>query len=204
MAKIWKDGKKRVYWLDGQGQPVPLKYVDADDKRRDELVEDVVARAKKLRLLIEREKEILAGKIADYLETIAESKGEDWQGSAILWNFSMDKSAEVKIAKRITFDERLQIAKTKIDECIKQWSGGANDKIIALVNRAFQVDGKGKVDAREILGLRQLKFDDPLWIEAMDLIADSQKVQSTKTYFYFREAGEDGALEPITLDFAAL
>ncbi len=31
----------------------------------------------------------------------------------------------------------------------------------------------------------------------MELIADSQKVQSTKTYFYFQQAGPDGKMTNI-------
>ena len=57
--------------------------------------------------------------------------------------------------------------------------------------------GGASMDAKEMIGLRQIKCEDPLWIEAMELIADSQKVQSTKTYFYFQEAGEDGKLKSI-------
>ena len=72
------------------------------------------------------------------------------------------------------------------------------------MNRAFKVDQKDQVDAKQIIGLRTLDIDDPLWNEAMKLIADSQKVQSTKTYFYFQEADEDGKMQTITLDFSNL
>lgn len=203
MAIKQKRGKV-TYWLDGEGLPVPVKYIDKADKERDELVEELVSRARRLSLLMRREKEILSEKLAKYLDKIAKDKGEKWQGNAVLHNFSMDKCAKVKVHKHIVFDEKLQLAKQKIDRCIMSWSPGSNDKIVALVNRAFQVDKKGKVDRDQIISLRQMQFDDPLWVEAMDLIADSQKVQGTKTYFYFLEAGEDGKLEPITMDFAAL
>jgi hypothetical protein len=75
----------------------------------------------------------------------------------------MDESISIKIAKKWTFDEKLQIAKAKIDKVITSRSEGSDDLIVALVNRAFRVDSKGEVDAREMVGLRQYKCEDPLW-----------------------------------------
>lgn len=203
MAKVIKQGKTN-FWIDGEGRQIPEQYIDRGAKRRDKLVSNLVNRARRLQAIIAAEKELMSIQIADYLTTIADDKGVAWQGSTTLWNFSMDEAIMVKVAKRLTFDENLNLAKRKIDACIKNWSPGSSDKIVTLVNRAFDVDADGQVDARQILSLRQYKFDDAEWITAMNLIADSVKVQSTKTYYYFQEAGPDGKLNTITLDFAAL
>ena len=72
------------------------------------------------------------------------------------------------------------------------------------MNRAFKVDQKGDVDSKQILGLRTLKIEDALWLEAMELISDSMKVQGTKVYFYFQEADDNGKLCTIPLDFSNL
>ena len=88
--------------------------------------------------------------------------------------------------------------------CKHAWAPGSNDKLVQLIMGAFEVDSKGKVDPFKIIGLRQYNFDDPPWIEAMELIAEAQKVQGTKTYYYFMEAGEDGSLKRVLLDFAVL
>lgn len=203
MANTIKRGKT-VMWIDGSGLEVPERYIRDEDKTRDKLVTNLVSRARRLSTIISQEKQLMSEAIAAYLDAVAAAKGEEWSGGTVLYNFSMDEAVLIKIAKRWTFDEKLNIAKQKIDECIRAWSPGSNSKLVALVNRAFDVDSKGEVDARQIIGLRQLNFDDPLWNEAMDLISDSQKVQSTKTYFYFQEAGDDGKLKSIVLDFAAL
>lgn len=203
MAKTIKRGNLTL-WIDGSGLEVPEKYIRDADKTRDKLVTNLIARARRLSQIIASEKRLISEQIAAYLSSVAEAQGEQWSGGTTLYNFSMDQAIVVKIAKRWTFDEKLSIAKQKIDECIRIWSPGSNDKLVALVNRAFDVDSKGEVDAKQIIGLRQLNFEDPLWNEAMDLIADSQKVQSTKTYFYFQEADDDGKLKSIVMDFAAL
>jgi hypothetical protein len=203
MAKTIKNGKT-VYWIDGEGVETPEKYIDKSLKDRDAFVSKQVAKARQMHMLISNFKKQMEADLARFLEMSAQREGEEWIGGTTLWNFSMDESITIKVAKKWTFDEKLQIAKQKIDRVIANRSEGSDDLIVALVNRAFKVDSKGEVDAKQMIGLRQLKVEDDLWNEAMELIADSQKVQSTKTYFYFQEAGEDGKMVSIVLDFAAL
>ena len=203
MAKIIKDGG-HTYWIDGEGLKVPAKHVHDEDKIRDRAVTRLVEQARRLQTIIKNEKEAMERDILTYLGEAARREGEEWIGGTTITSFAGDMAVTVKVQKRWTFDERLQIAKTKIDQCIENWSGNANSKLVALVNRAFKVDQKGDVDAKQIIGLRTLKIEDALWQEAMALIADSQKVQGTKTYFYFQEADESGKLCTIPLDFSNL
>lgn len=203
MAKVLKEGK-HTYWIDGEGLKVPYKHVHESDRIRDRAVTSLVSRAKRLQTIIKNEKEAMEREILAYLGEAARREDEEWVGGTSITSFAGDLAVTVKVAKRWTFDERLQIAKSKIDKCIEDWSGNANSKLVALVNRAFKVDQKGDVDAKQIIGLRTLKIEDELWQEAMTLIADSQKVQGTKTYIYFQEADESGKLQTIALDFSNL
>jgi hypothetical protein len=203
MAKSVKNGKT-LCWLDGEGIETPVKYIDKSIKERDAFVSRQVAKARQMHQIIANYKRQVEAEIAAFLEESAQREGEEWVGGTTLYNFSMDESITISLAKKLTFDEKLQLAKQKIDRVIAKRSEGSDDLIVALVNRAFKVDSKGEVDSKQMIGLRQLKVDDPDWQAAMELIADSQKVQSTKTYFYFREAGPDGKLQSIVLDFAAL
>jgi len=203
MAIEVKEGK-HTYWVDGEGLKVPLKHIHEEDKIRDKVVTELIKQAKELQKYTIAAKREMEAKLLDYLGESANREGEEWVGGTCIMDFSATKQVIIRVSKRWTFDERLQIAKQKIDKCIQNWSGNANSKLVALVNRAFKVDQKGEVDARQIIGLRTLKIDDDLWNEAMKLIADSQKVQGTKTYFYFQEADETGKLKTIVLDFSAL
>lgn len=203
MAKTVKRGKI-VMWVDGAGIEVPEKYIAPAEKNRDAMVSRLVGKARRLNQIIKNEKLLMEREIAAFLQDTAKREGEEWVGGTTLYNFSMDEAIAIKIAKKWTFDEKLQLAKQKIDRVIESRSANSDELIVTLVNRAFAVDSKGEVDARQLIGLRQIKVDDSLWNEAMELIADSQKVQSTKTYFYFQVAGEDGKMKSIVLDFAAL
>lgn len=203
MAKKIKKGKV-VMWVDGSGAEVPEKYIDPVLKERDEFVSRQVAKARQMRMLLTNFKRAVEAELADFLAETAARAGEEWAGGTTLYNFSMDEAVTIKVHKYWAFDERLQLAKQKIDKVIEQRSEGADELIVALVNRAFKVNSRGQVDSRELIGLRQMKVDDPLWQEAMEMIADSMLLQDTKTYFYFQQAGEDGKMERIVLDFASL
>ncbi len=204
MAKVTKQGNKVTCWVDPDGVAVPVKYIDPVVQNRDKVVSNAVAKAKKLQAEIKKVKQELSDEIERYLNETAGEYGENWQGNAQLFDFGADNQVTVKVSKIIGFDERLQVAKTKVDECIKSWSKGASDKIIALVNNAFNVDEKGKLDVKKILGLRQLKIDDPQWQEAMDIISDSVKTVRTKTYLSFSERNEAGEYKQIVLNFSSL
>lgn len=203
MAKIVKKGKT-VLWIDGEGVETPEKHIDKGIKARDAFVSKQVSKARQMHVVLKNFKRQMETEIADFLQSSAQREGEEWTGGTTLYNFSMDESISIKVAKKWTFDEKLQIAKQKIDRVIESRSEGSDELIVGLVNKAFKVDSKGEIDGRQMIGLRQFKVEDPLWKEAMDLIADSQQLQSTKTYFYFQEAGADGKMVSIVLDFAAL
>lgn len=193
-------GKAR-YLTDELGDKVNVKYVHPSDLKRHDMVEDIFKQIGKLQTEIARAKRDVQTKIKAYLEEVAAEYGEDWKGNATLNNFNSSKQVEVKIANQLTFDERLQVAKTKIDNCIKSWGKGSSQKIIALVNRAFKVDKKGSVDAKQILSLRTLNFDDPEWKEAMEIISDAIKVESTKEFIYFRVRNDKGIWITVPLNF---
>ncbi|HOZ01533.1 MAG TPA: DUF3164 family protein [Candidatus Syntrophosphaera sp.] len=201
MATKIKDGKHE-YWLDGEGLKVPLKHVPLNDQRRDALVEELVAEATRLNMMIVSAKQMMLAKIAAYLEEVAGEYGEGWQGNARIRNFSQNKEVEISQAKLLTFDERLNVAKTKIDKCITSWAKGSKTEIIALVNQAFRVNQKGQVDVKELLKLPTLQIDDAEWQEAMAIIKDSVTVQSTKQYLNFRTRGNDERWNTIPLNFS--
>jgi hypothetical protein len=203
MADTIKEGKHE-YWLDGEGLKVPVKHISSEDKRRDTVVEGLIAEAIRTQMIIKSAKEAMLAQLAKYLEDVAGEYGESWQGNARIRNFSQDKEVEISVAKLLTFDETLQVAKTKIDNCIVKWAAGSNTKIIALVNQAFQVNQKGQVDVKSLLRLPGLKIEDPDWIEAMDLVKDSVTVESTRQYINFRTRDETGRWTPIVLNFSSL
>lgn len=203
MANKKKIGKHE-YWQDGEELWVPLKHISQEDRDRDAMVMELVADALKLQMLVKSGKAMMEAKLEGYLAQLAEEYGEEWQGNARIRDFSQKLEVEVTNAKLLTFDEKLAIAKQKVDACIGNWSKNSRTEIIALVNQAFRVNQTDQPDVKALLKLPTLEIDDPEWVEAMEIIKDSVTVLSTRQYLNFRLRKDDGKWEPITLNFSRL
>ena len=136
---------ERGNWIDAKGDAIPPKYIDPVDKKRDVLVEKLIRKAVKLSKALAEFKEEAFDEIEKYLSWVKEKYGVNLytdKGNKQLSNFSNTQRIDVLVASIVEFDERIAMAKQLIDECIHEWSGGANDKIRMLVEHAFKVDKK--------------------------------------------------------------
>lgn len=203
MAEVIKRNGQ-TYWKDGSGDEVCIKYISSEDKKRDAMVEKIVKKAEKLQEQIVKAKNEMAEEIGNYLDLVADKYSEEWKGNAELKNFNATEMVTVKINECIYFDEKLQIAKTKIDNCLTRWSEGSNQNLALIVQKAFKTDKKGQLNKKMILGLRQYQIKDKEWQEAMNLISDSVRVENTKTYYIIRKKNEAGEFETIKLNFSDL
>ncbi len=180
-------------WIDGMGQAVPKKYIEPLVRERDKVVRRAARSAWELHQRIVKVKTEVINLIDSYLKKVAHSHEASWKGNAELLSFDGRIKVDIKIGESLEFDERLQIAKTKIDDCLIRWTGDARGEIQTLIQQAFKVDRKGNIDSRAILTLRQFRFKDPVWQEAMSLISDSLRIRTTRRYLnvYLRnDAGE--------------
>lgn len=203
MATEIKKGN-RIYWLDGEGYEVPKIYVPKDDQDRDALVTKILDDVIALNKQISEFRSNVFRVIDNHLNKTAEQYGENWRGNAWIYDFSKERMIEVKVNKKLAFDERLQLAKQKIDNYIKGLVKMSGKEIVMLINKAFSVDKRGNVDVQQILGLRSLKIDHPEWLAAMKLVDEATQVESTKKYLTFKAKNEDGEWETISLNFSAL
>lgn len=199
---------EKDYKENAQGHLVPVSKIKVLDMLRDQLVCETAAKFAAARESLRQLKHDVLGEVAAFVEMSAnqyDTKLGGKKGNITLLSYDAKFKIQVQISEFITFDERLQVAKSLIDECIHAWSDGANENILALVNDAFQVDKEGKVSTARILGLRRLNIDDIKWLQAMQAIADSMTSVGSKTYIrcYERKTQED-AWKVMSLDFAAL
>ena len=196
------------YMKNSKGHLIPKEQVSDLDLLRDELVGNIAATFIAERETLRQLKQMTLDEIATFVDVSAEQYGAKIggkKGNINLMSFDGAYKVSVQISEYIVFDERLQVAKTLIDECIHDWSDGADDKILTLVNDAFQVDKQGNVSTSRILGLRRLKIDDTKWQEAMQAIADSMTTAGSKTYIRaYERVGSTDQWKVISLDFAAL
>ena len=196
------------YMRNAQGHLVPLELVKPIDQERDRLVRELVALAKDLNARLVAGKSKMFGDVAAFVELSAEQYGVKrggTKGNITLPTYDGAFKLQIATAENVTFDERLQAAKTLIDECINEWAKGSRPEIMVLVQQAFQTAKEGNLNVGRILGLRRLEIADPRWQEAMKAISESVQVIGTKQYVrLYERVGDSDRYVPIALDMVAV
>jgi hypothetical protein len=195
------------YMSDSQGRLVPVEMVSDIDRLRDEVVSEIVAKALAMRDRLAEFKVGIREELTSYLSLSAERYGKKYggkKGNVTLISYDGSLRLVLSVNEHIAFDERLQIAKDIIDECITRWSEGSREEIRALVADAFYVDKKGRINTNRILGLRRLNIQDAQWQKAMEAISDSIQIEGCKEYLRIYIRDESGEYKQVPLDIAAL
>lgn len=191
-----------------KGHLVPLELIKDIDRVRDDLVLNLIAKAKCLQEQMRRAKEEINSEVEAFLELSALEYGVKFggkKGNIQLTSFDGKYKVKLPVGERMTFDERLQIAKELVDQCVHEWTAGSRSEVQALVEHAFQTDKEGKISLSRIQDIRKLNIKDEKWQRAMMAIDDARQVVGSKRYLTFHEKqGEDGPYRQIPLDVAAL
>ena len=131
------------YMEDAQGRLVPIETVKEIDRLRDQTVLEIVSQAKEVNDILAKFKAGVFGDIEAFIQLSGEKYGVQMggkKGNVSLLSFDGRYKIQRAIAESLVFDERLQVAKELIDQCIHEWSEGSRAEIRALINDAFQVD----------------------------------------------------------------
>ncbi len=194
------------YLTDAMGRLVPVEMVKEVDLARDALTREIADAAKELSQRIREFKERARKDIEAFMELSAERFSKSIGGSkgnVCLRSFDGRYRVQRDISEYLVFDERLQVAKDLIDECIHEWSAGARPELMDLVADAFQVDKRGRINTRRVLALRRKNIDHPNWAKALDAIAESVQVAGSREYVRVYERQDDGSYRQIGLDLAS-
>ncbi|NBJ36596.1 DUF3164 family protein [Serratia fonticola] len=202
-----KEIEQAGYRQNAQGHLVPQELIRPVDKLRDDVVLDIVDAARVLRQAMADFKAASMRKIEDFIDLSSNEYGVEYggtKGNVTLPSFDGQFKILRAIGDHRVFDERIQAAKKLIDECVVEWSDGANVNLKALVDHAFRVNKQGRIDINQVLGLRQLAIDDPRWLEAMSAIADAIQVTGTSQYLRIYQRQPNGKYEQISLDMSGV
>ncbi len=193
---------------DAQGRQVPVSMIKKFDLKRHDLVCSIMQRAFAERERLAEFKQQVWEEIQSFVDESAKDSGAKKlggkKGNITLTSFDGRYKLIVAVNDGILFNEKLQIAKQLIDECISKWSKNARPELKVLVDDAFNVGKNGLVSTGKVLGLRRLNITDATWRRAMDAITESIQVVSSKTYMRFYERQDDESYKQIPLDVASL
>lgn len=207
MAKTDEKG----FWQNKEGNYVHKDMISIDKQLEDEVVEKLLKKAKEVQKVLKEFKETAYNECYNFIDLLRQNYGMDKMensktGSVSLKSYNGTKEVQIQIAKQISFDQKLALAKEKIDEYLAQKTENADAEIRTLITRAFDVKN-GKVDAKMVLSLKQYPITNPKWQEAMKMIDEAVEIVGTKSYIRFKErenGATDGVLKMVVLDIAGL
>ena len=196
------------YMKDAAGRLVPAEMVKDVDKVRDQLVRELILQARDVSAVLAKFKALSFSDIAAFVQLSAEqyeAKVGGDKGNVTLHSFDGRYKIVRQVQETLRFDERLQAAKTLIDECLTEWVATARPELKVIVNDAFQVNKEGDVNTDRVLSLRRYDIKDEKWLRAMDAIAESLQVIGSRSYVRFYErVGDTDRYVAIPLDLATV
>lgn len=195
-----------VFREDSRGAWMPESSIKPQDILKDDLVENAAGKIVDMRDKMKQLNREIKEEIRAYIDLIGEKYGVKLKGSKgniTLTSYDGKTRIVIGISESIYLDENVIAAKELIDEYLEDEIRDASLDIKQLVTSAFRVK-QGALDVRSILKLRSLHIDDERWKKAMDIIADSIVVKSSKSCLRLYKQNSDGVMEYVPLDFAVI
>ncbi|PPD36045.1 MAG: sulfate transporter [Methylomonas sp.] len=203
MSEIMKGYKQ-----DSFGRLVPIEAIDKIDLLRDQTVSKIVQSGLDMQEKMTQWKRQAMDDIVAFCQLSAENYGVKWggkKGNLSLVSYDGRYKVLIAVSDSLAFDERLQVAKSLIDECIHEWTKDSKTEIKTLVEHAFQTDRQGNINVGRIFSLMRVKIEHPKWQMAMEALKDSIQVTATSQYLrLYQRVGDTDKYEQIPLDLARL
>ena len=182
------------YMENAQGCLVPRANIRPIDIERDALVKEKMEKIKALQAEMRAVKASLLSDVDAFVQLSGERYGVRLGG--VKGNVQL-----------LSFDGKYKLCRDygqllTIDGCLRRWCKDSRPELRAVVEQAFKVDKKGRINTGAVLGLRRIEIDDPDWKEAMRAITESLQVLDSRVYVRAYERNASGAYQPISLDFA--
>lgn len=201
---------EKGYWRKKDGTYAHPDMVPVDKQLEDELVSKLRVDALNLQSIIKDFKINAFEECYEFNDLLRQKYDMErivsQSGSVTLSNYDGTAEVQIQVAKLIQFDQKLTLAKEKIDEYLDEKTEHADAEIKTLITRVFDVKN-GKVDAKQIMSLKSYPITHPKWVEAMGMIDDSIEIAGTKSYIRFKQrfnGNVDGKLDSIALNIASV
>lgn len=188
------------------GSFIPKSKVKDIDLDRDKVVKNIFKKAGKLSDTLAGFREEAMGAVDEFVGHSAskyDAKIGGKKGNVSIYSLDGRQRVDVAVSDIVKFDERLQVAKALIDECMTDFMKGSNANLKVIVTGAFKVNKQGNVSMEKLTALRSHKIDDERWQKAMEAIADSIQVIGSKRYVrIYQRDDATGEYNRVSLDAA--
>lgn len=180
------------------------EYEEGIDQIVAMVMEEVESHSEKLRKFKKYLHEIFdeqESKLASYGKITKRSKG----------GFSMTHSSgEIRITRtRSTtpqWDERSSKAITLIEEFLKDTVKKKDAKLFEILHSFIKKGDKGELEYSKVMLLlsHQDKYDDPRWVEGLQLIKESYSIHFNGYGYDFFRKNEEGKFQKVDINFYSL
>jgi hypothetical protein len=190
------------------GHLVPMDQVREQDKLRDQVARELAEEAKTLSRALKNFKKKSLGDVADLISIAGERYGVQMggkKGNVTIATYDGQYKVQRCYADRLTFTEEMEVAKAMVYDCIRAWSKGADDHLLAIVDRVFSPGRNGQIKTADVLDLLRLDINDDRWEAAMQAVRDSILVTGSAVYLrVYERIGESDSYKAIPLDLAVV
>lgn len=196
------------FWTDETGNIVQTSRLTTAEKLMEKNTERIYKRSVEINELLKKFKYDIQQWCDEVYQSYLNEKKLDnkTKGNFTFYNFNRTFKVEININDRIEFDELgIQSARQLLEEFLQDNVQTKDDVIRQLILDAFSTRN-GNLDTKKVLNLIRYrsKIKNDKFLRAIELLEESIRKPSSKTYFRVFAKNEQGKWESIELNFSAL
>lgn len=197
------------FWTDESGNMVQTSRLTATEKLMEKNSERIYKRSVEINELLKKFKNDIQQWCDEVYQTYVKEKNIDGKvskGNFTFYNFNRTVKIEVNINERIEFDELgIQSARQLLEEFLQENVQTQDDVIKQLILDAFSTRN-GRLDTKKVLNLIRYrsKIKNDKFLRAIELLEESIRKPSSKTYFRLYVKDEQCKWNAVELNFSAL
>jgi|SRR5690554_605375 len=196
-------------WIDESGNQTQYSrlftYEKLMEKNAIKLFKDAIKVNEVLHDFKEKVREICEEVHEQYLkDKNIDAKGK---GNFTWYNFDRSIKVEVSINDRITFDDMgIATCRELFDEYLNDTLKNTRNKMISKMLHDAFTTSRGKLDTKKVMNLIRYENeeDHPKFKKAMEVLKDSIRKPSSKTYFRIWAKDTAGEYQNIDLNFSSI
>ena len=192
-------------WTDEQGITIPFTRINQSEKLKERFAGTITNKAMALSKQMEELHILIRKAETDIAQQAAkEGKAVTKKGSFTWYNFDKSVRIEVNNNDTVKFDEAMiAAAREKMDKFLSESVSNTEDIVKQLINSAWH-SRKGGLDSKKVLGLTKFrnKIAHKDFQEALNLIEQSQNIDSSKKYYKVAVKDDQGQYKNINLQFS--
>lgn len=200
------DVNGKAYMTDAKGALMPVELIKPQHKLEDETVRKIMGFALALSGQVARFKGHTFADLGSFDAILEQEYGATKggpKGNRTYQSFDGLMKVEVRVNDLMDFGPELQIGKTLLDECLRDWASESRPEIRALITKTFNTDKEGQVNRALLFTLLSLEVEDERWNRAMEAIRAAVRIVGSKTYYrILQRSSIDAPFEVVTIDLA--